>query len=129
MAEDKKEKLVIIQGEEPSHMNAIHTIHASNLAGARNWIFSQNYETQSQILETRWRYEMTFSHAPHSEKVSCSFILERKDSVNQPVNVVFRVSFSHENHRLLLNVETFVRDNMLPGDELQGFIAEIITFA
>ncbi|GBN20554.1 hypothetical protein AVEN_66600-1 [Araneus ventricosus] len=127
MAEN--EELVIIKEVETSEMSQVHhTIHANNLSAAQNWMFSQDYKTKSKILQTSWRYEMTFDQVPETGNVSCSINLKRTDSENRPVNAVFRISFSHYNHRLPLYTQTFNKDSMLHGDELQKYIAEIIPY-
>ncbi|CAL1276306.1 unnamed protein product [Larinioides sclopetarius] len=125
----ENEEIVIIEEDETSEMSKVrHTIHANNLAAAYNWMFLQDYVTKSKILQTSWRYEMTFDQELDTGNVSCSINLKRTDSKNRPVNSVFRISFSHYNYRLPFYTETFNKDNMLQGDELHGYITEIMPY-
>ncbi|GBN75360.1 hypothetical protein AVEN_198499-1 [Araneus ventricosus] len=91
--------------------------------------FMQDYNIKCHVLPTSWIFQFHFHHLPDSDIVSRSIILRRKDSMKCPVNVLIWVSYFDDIHRHPIYSETFDRDKMLPGDELQVYLAEILSLS
>ncbi|GBN20551.1 hypothetical protein AVEN_66597-1 [Araneus ventricosus] len=71
----------------------------------------QHYPDNGLVSGTR-------GEVSRNQEVSWSVIFRRKDSMNCLVNVLIWVSYFDDIHRHPIYSEAFVREEMLPDDEL-----------
>ncbi|GBN20555.1 hypothetical protein AVEN_66601-1 [Araneus ventricosus] len=111
-------------------LNDGHVVHYSyyvrNLNTIQRLPYKRRFTTKCQVLSTSWRFKMLFQQVPGADTVSCSITLRRTDGVKIPVMASMSVSLSRATHGSPFFSEEFEKNGILPGEEIQESIAEVI---
>ncbi|KAF8785109.1 hypothetical protein HNY73_010696 [Argiope bruennichi] len=121
------DKLFETNEEELSDRHVFrYNYYVRNLTGIQRWPFTRCFQTKCQVLLTSWQFEMLFQQVPGSGVVSCSITLKRIDKVNIPVMASLLVSLSRDALDNSFISEKFAKKGILPGDEINKSIPEVI---
>ncbi|CAL1276307.1 unnamed protein product [Larinioides sclopetarius] len=108
-------------------LNDGHVVHYSyyicNLNTIKSWAFEKKFTTKCSVLSTSWQFKMLFQQVPDA---TCSITLRRTDEVKISVMASMYVSLSRETQCSTYYSEKFEKNEMLPGQEVQKSIAEVI---
>ncbi|CAL1300864.1 unnamed protein product [Larinioides sclopetarius] len=93
-----------------------------------SWPFIAEYNTNCSVLPTVFKLDMMFQKVPLTGFIDIPYSIERKDSLDRPVDAFFSIRISDANGQLIFQpLNSFGKSKMMTGETTKGNITGVIT--